>query len=211
MIGLKRGFVELHDHEKSWEENAALIVEKLKSILGATATDIQHVGSTSIVHIKAKPIIDIAVSVNSFDDVYTLIPVLEAEGIIHRPDNDEPWQVYFSCGNDRENSRTHHIHVVKTGSKEWQDYINFRDYLNYCPDVAKEYENVKLRLMKEYKNDRLAYTEGKDEFIKKVLRDALTWRYLGRVVKVTVDRPLVTYQKGAIQTPGDTGWARMKS
>lgn len=178
MIGLKRGLVELHDHEKEWEENAVLIIEKLKSIFGAAATNIQHVGSTSIVHIKAKPIIDIAVAATSLD-IAPMIPALEAEGMIHRPENDDPCQVFFSCGNDKENTRTHHIHVVKDGSKEWQDYINFRDYLNARPDAAREYENVKLRLMNEYRNDRLSYTEGKAAFIKDALRKALTWRYLG--------------------------------
>ncbi len=176
MIGLKRGLVELHEHEKGWEENAALTIKKLKNIFGATAADIQHVGSTSIVHIKAKPIIDIAIAVNSFDEVYPLIPALETEGFIHRPENDEPWQVYFSCGNEQQNTRTHHIHVVKADSKEWQDYINFRDYLNARQETAKEYEAVKLRLMNEHKHDRLTYTYGKSDYIQKALRDALTWR-----------------------------------
>ncbi len=192
MIGLKRGLVELHDHEKSWEENAASTVEKLKNIFGTAAVDIQHVGSTSIKGIRAKPIIDIAVSVNSYDDVYPLIPVLEKWGFHlrqHAVEND----VLFVCGDFEADTRTHHIHVVKAGSKQWQDYINFRDYLNHCPDVAKEYERIKLGLMHKCKDDRIAYTEGKEEFIKRALRDALIWRYLGRIAKVIVDRPLGTY------------------
>ncbi|ADY55290.1 protein of unknown function UPF0157 [Syntrophobotulus glycolicus DSM 8271] len=176
MLGLKRGIVALYDHEISWEENAALTMEKLQKIFGAAAKDMQHVGSTSIVRIKAKPIIDIAVAVNSFADVYPLIPLLEAEGIRHGPENDQPWQVFFFCGNDREDTRTHHIHVVKTDSREWRDYINFRDYLNACPEAAGEYETVKRQLGQKYQNDRLAYTEGKDAFVKKVLLDALAWR-----------------------------------
>lgn len=192
MIGLKRGLVELHQHEIGWEENVALTIKRLKGIFGSVAVDIQHVCSTSIIHIKAKPIIDIAVAVDSFDDVHSLIHELAKEGFHlshHVVDND----LLFVCGDMEADTRTHHIHIVKTDSKEWQDYINFRDYLNACPSVAMEYENIKLRLMNEYRNNRLAYTEGKAEFIKKVLRDALTWRYLDKVVKVTVDRPLGTY------------------
>lgn len=190
MLGLKRGIVELCEHEIMWEENATETIQKLKAIFGAVATDIQHVGSTSIVHIKAKPIIDIAVAVNSFDEVMPLIPVLEAAGFIHRPQNDEPWQIYFSCGDEEANTRTHHIHVVKQGSKEWRDYVNFRDYLNAYPGVAKEYEKVKLSLMNEYRNDRLSYTTGKAEFIQKTLRKAQVYSFLGKTVTVTVDRPM---------------------
>jgi|GEM_PF-212645 len=192
MIGLKRGLVELHAHEQGWEENAALTIEKLKYIFGKAAVDIQHVGSTAIKSISAKPVIDIAVAVNSFDDVHSLVPALEKEGFYlrqHAAEND----MLFVCGDFEADTRTHHIHVVTAGSKEWQDYINFRDYLNNCRDAAKEYERIKHALMQENKNDRVAYTEGKAEFIRKALRDALTWRHLGKLAKVTVDRPLGTY------------------
>jgi len=190
MIGLKRGTVELCDHDVSWEENAKENMIKLRLIFGEIAIDIQHVGSTAILPIKAKPIIDIAVAVNNFDDITALIPKLELSGFIHRPQNHEPPEVYFSCGDELADTRTHHIHVVKAGSKEWQDYINFRDYLNAYPSVAKEYEHLKLHLMKEYKHDRLSYTNGKAEFIQKALRKAQVYSFLGKIITVTIDRPI---------------------
>jgi GrpB-like predicted nucleotidyltransferase (UPF0157 family) len=61
VIGLKRGVVELYDHQEEWKDNAAKTIAKLKLIFGDTAVNIQHVGSTAIHHIKAKPIIDITV------------------------------------------------------------------------------------------------------------------------------------------------------
>ena len=69
MIGLKRGTVQLCEHEKEWEIEAQNTIARLKEILGDVIKDIQHVGSTSILTIKAKPIIDIAVAVDQFDDI----------------------------------------------------------------------------------------------------------------------------------------------
>ena len=72
MIGLKRGTVQLFDHEKEWELEAQRSIERLGKILGSIAKDIQHVGSTSILSIKPKPIIDIAVAVDDFKKILAL-------------------------------------------------------------------------------------------------------------------------------------------
>ena len=72
IIGLKKGIVKLHKHKKQWKKIASDTIVSLYKVFGDTAVDIQHVGSTSIVNIKAKPIIDIAVAVKSFDDVKIL-------------------------------------------------------------------------------------------------------------------------------------------
>lgn len=190
MIGLKQGVVELCEHEVGWEEQAKETIKTLKKIFGHTANDVQHVGSTSIPHIKAKPIIDIAIAVHDFDDVKALFPKLEIAGFIHRPENDTPWQIFFLCNGQTTDTTTHHIHVVKSNSKEWQDYLNFRNYLNSHPSKAKDYENIKLQLMNQYKHDRLGYTNGKAEFIQDVLRQAVVDDLMGKIITVTVDRPL---------------------
>ncbi|MEN6313971.1 MAG: GrpB family protein [Clostridiaceae bacterium] len=189
MLGLKRGIVELCDHDKAWEQIANQTIKKLKVIFGNVAADIQHVGSTSIVNIKAKSIIDIAVAVSNFDEVMKLVPTLEQSGFMYRQ-HDVAGDMLFVCDDRNTDIRTHHIHVVTTGSKEWQNYINFRNYLNAKTDVAKEYEALKLRLMNEYQADRLAYTSGKAEFITHTLRKAQVWSFLGKTVTVTIDRPL---------------------
>lgn len=72
MIGLKRGTVALFDHEKEWEIEAQNTISRLKNILGDVAKDIQHIGSTSILSIKAKPIIDIVVAVDDFNEFLAL-------------------------------------------------------------------------------------------------------------------------------------------
>lgn len=170
MIGLKRGKVILAEHNSNWSEIATKTIQKLKKTLGECAIDIQHVGSTSIKRIKAKPIIDLAVGVEKLEDVYPFVSLLEENGFIHKPENDNEWQVFFSCGDFEKDIRTHHIHVVVNNSPEWKGYIKFRDYLNTNYQSAKEYEELKLNLMKKYSNDRNTYTDSKGDFIKGILR-----------------------------------------
>ena len=180
-IGLKRGFVELADYDPEWEILAAQTIEQLWRVFGSAAKDIQHVGSTAIVHIKAKPIIDIAVAVDDFAKVEALTPALEGDGFLRRHwDTDE--QMLFAVGDYSKPNGivTHFIHVVKTDSTVWNDYINFRNYLNANLSVSSVYEALKVRLAKENPHDkgREKYLAGKYEFINRTLQDALVWSYI---------------------------------
>lgn len=191
MLGLKRGTVILCSHEKEWEYNAACTAGILKDILKETACDIQHIGSTAINYIKAKPIIDLAVAVRSFEEVSPYIPALAENGFIHRNHEIEN-DMLFVRGDFENDTRTHHIHFVKYGSMEWINYICFRDYLNANPAKAYEYEKLKVNLLNLNSGDRAAYTAGKAEFISYTLRKALVWSYLGRNVYIKIDRPIGT-------------------
>ena len=178
-LGLKRGTVALVPHEKAWEEEAARTVEKLKSILGEAAGDIQHVGSTAIPAICAKPIVDIAVAARSFADIEAKEPELQARSIYRRSWNDET-QLLFACGSYYDGTgdrQTHFIPVVLAGGKEWRDYLNFRDYLNAFPAEAKAYEALKLSLAAARPDDagREKYTAGKHDFVRDILRKAQAW------------------------------------
>ena len=101
MIGLKRGTVKLCEHEKEWELEAQNTIARLKKILGNVIKDIQHVGSTSILSIKAKPIIDIAVAVDDFDDILNFEKELRDNGFYYRPNAQASLrnQLLFACGN----------------------------------------------------------------------------------------------------------------
>ena len=169
MIGLKRGKVILAEHDHTWSEIAIRTIESLEKIFGECAIDIQHVGSTSIKRIKAKPIIDLAIGIKRLEDVHPFLSQLHENGFIHKPENDNEWQVFFSCGDFEKDTRTHHIHVVIHNGPEWKNYIKFRDYLNTNYQAAKEYEELKLNLMKKYPNDRNIYTESKADFIRGIL------------------------------------------
>ena len=172
-IGLERGTVKLSEHDPQWRELAAETISQLRSILGSAASDIQHVGSTAINSIKAKPIIDIAVAANNFDEVEALTPALESAGFLFRKrENDE--QMLYAVGDYTKSDGvvTHFIHVVKTKSKAWNDYINFRDYLNANIAIAKEYEALKEKLATENPLDkgREKYLAGKHDFIQQTLK-----------------------------------------
>ena len=180
MLGLKRGTVVLYPHETAWEEEAARTIEKLKGILGNIAVDMQHVGSTAILTICAKPIVDIAVAVRSFADINEKQAELEAQGFYHRSWNDVG-QELFACGSHYDGTgdkQTHFIHVVLANSPEWRNYLNFRDYLNANPEEAKAYEALKLSLAATNPEDagREKYTSGKHDFVQEMLRKANAWR-----------------------------------
>ncbi len=174
-IGLKRGTVAVEPHRIEWEIAAGEIINKLKSILKDDIVDVQHIGSTSITSICAKPIIDIVVGVDSFDRMMRHNGELMANGIVYRR-ADHPGQQLYVCGDLENNIQTHFIHVVIHGEKQWNDYLNMRDYLNAHEDKAKEYSDLKERLANEYSEDRQAYTNGKSGLIEAILKNAEEWR-----------------------------------
>ena len=197
MIGLKRGTVKLCEHEKEWELEAQKTIACLKQILGNVIKDIQHVGSTSILSIKAKPIIDIAVAVDEFDAILRFEKELKDNGFYYRPNAQASLrdQLLFACGNFYEGTgdlQTHFIHVVRTNSMDWIHYINFRDYLNNTPFAAKEYENLKVALARQApaENGREVYCQGKHDFIVHTLRKALVKSYLGKTVTIKIGKPI---------------------
>ena len=177
MVGLQRGTVKLYDHEETWEIEARSTIARLKTILGDTARDIQHVGSTAILSIKAKPIIDIAVAVDDFANILAFEPKLKADGFHYRPNTNIENQLLFASGSYYEGTgeiQTHFIHVVRTDSTEWKNYIRFRDYLNCTPSAAKEYEDLKVALAERAPIDhgREKYLRGKHDFIADTLKTA---------------------------------------
>ena len=195
MLGLKRGTVQLCEHEQAWEIEAQNAILQLKEILGAVIKDIQHVGSTSIPSIKAKPIIDIVIAVDDFEDVLLLEEDLKKQGFYYRPKVDLGEQLLFASGSYYDSTgdlQTHFIHIVKTGSMDWRNYINFRDYLNSTPAVAKAYEDLKVLLAKQAPVDsgREKYLRGKHDFIVYTLRKALVYSYREKMVDVVIDRPI---------------------
>lgn len=195
MIGLKRGTVMLCEHEKEWEIEAERTINVLKAILGDVATDIQHVGSTAVPSIKAKPIIDIAVAVDDFGEVLGLESELLNHGFYYRPNCDLGEQLLFAAGSFYEGSgdlQTHFVHVVRTESLDFINYVSFRDYLNAVPGAAERYEALKVSLALQSPTDRgrERYLRGKHSFIVNALQRARVRSYLGKILDIVIDRPL---------------------
>ena len=130
---------------------------------------IEHFGSTAVPGLAAKPIIDMLVEVSSLPETRkTVPPMLEAQGYDYfwRPtwgDNIPPFYAWF-IKRDAGGQRSHHIHMIEADFEHW-DRLHFRDYLIEHPKIAKQYQDLKLRLAADHANDRVAYTAAKTEFI----------------------------------------------
>lgn len=190
MIGLKRGTVKLLPHDEKWISEARDTVEILKEIFGEVAISIEHVGSTAVPTVKAKPIIDIAVGVRSLEEVLPLVPALEEKGFIRRHTNLTGERMLFTCVGSEEDVRTHHVHVLPYGETLWISFVALRNYLTNNTAAAEAYENLKEELAQKYPCDRVAYTEGKNEFLRYATRKAVVYHYLGKTVHIGIDRPI---------------------
>ena len=135
----------------------------------------EHFGSTSVPNLSAKPIIDIQIEVTSLEEIRNRVaPVLESQGYDYfwRPtkgDDVPPFYAWF-IKRDANGFRTHHIHIVEDDIvfvEHW-DVLQFRNYLIKHPEVAREYQDLKLSLSDNFPNDRVAYTDCKTEFIKRI-------------------------------------------
>jgi GrpB-like predicted nucleotidyltransferase (UPF0157 family) len=112
------------------------------AVLSVLPTDIQHIGSTAIPGLRAKPVIDLLVAVSSFAPVAEYEQRLEPLGYVHIVQPNEPVRIFFRKGSPR----THHLHIVEDGSCEHHRLIRFRDYLLRHPETALAYEDLKRDL-----------------------------------------------------------------
>jgi GrpB-like predicted nucleotidyltransferase (UPF0157 family) len=157
------------DYDRHWLD---LYAEEKTLILGAIGrwlVAIEHIGSTSVRGLAAKPIIDIMVGVRSLDDAQHCIAPLATVGYVFKPDDTMPARRYFNKGPQSDH---HHLHMVEEGGHIWQNQLLFRDYLRAHPETAAEYAALKRGLAGRFGADREGYTEAKTEFIQSVLRAA---------------------------------------
>ena len=164
--------IELHPHDPRWaacfdEEKASL-----SGVLGRYALDIQHVGSTSIAGIAAKPVIDVAIAIEHYPlpgDALTAVEALGYTywgeyGISHR-------HLFFRRGGPV----GYNVHINELANGEFQRHVLFRDYLRAHPKAAQEYERLKLELAARH-DDVNTYADNKSEFVRDILRRAYLWR-----------------------------------
>ena len=160
MIGLKRGTVKLIIHQEKWDNEANRTIKELKDFLGNVAIDIQHIGSTAIASIHAKPIIDIVIGVYNLIDIIPYIDVLKEKELIYRG-NDVSNQILFVKGDFEKDIRTHHIHVVKWDGIESVSYthldknikINQDDVIIFISATGRSM-NTFMQIKKEFDLDQ---------------------------------------------------------
>jgi len=173
MLGLKRtNEVKLVDHQPEWKHIAAERIEQLWHVLGSAVVDIQHVGSTAIPHIKAKPDMCIAVGLK---DMANLSEVLARLKEIGMSQIETQLKTDTLCALDREiecGVHTLYIHLIPYDGQMWRANINFRDYMIAFPEKAAAYEKLKMTLAAQYPNSRRDYKNGKLAFFKKHIAKA---------------------------------------
>ena len=161
--------VELASYDPAWPAQFEAERERIRAALGDLTLQVQHIGSTAVPGLPAKPVIDILVSVRQLADAAACIPPLAQLGytFIDYPQNTD--RRFFRKGLPR----THHLHIVAQGSPAERDHLAFRDALRSRPAWREQYAQLKAELAARYKNDRAKYSESKTAFVEGVLQE---WR-----------------------------------
>jgi GrpB-like predicted nucleotidyltransferase (UPF0157 family) len=144
----------------------------LRAALGGVALRIDHIGSTAVPGLAAKPIVDIQISVAAFEPLGAYRAPLERLGYVFRADNEERTKRYFR---EPPGSRRTHIHVRRAGSFSEQLALLFRDFMRAHPDCAQRYAELKIELADRHASDRHRYTDEKRPFTWEALAQADEW------------------------------------
>lgn len=169
-MGVKVGIVVLEPYNIAWARDFKKEKKNLEKIFKNTAISIEHIGSTSIPGLSAKPIIDIAVGVKNLNEFEKIKPIFYELPDYSVKEDSDPGEWLIRKGS--EENRTHFIHVMEYSSDRYKDSILFRDYLINNLEAKEEYEKLKISLFKKYANNRKEYTANKNDFIKGVLEKA---------------------------------------
>ncbi len=159
-------------YDPVWPARFAELGCRLRDALGDVALRIDHIGSTSVPGLAAKPVIDIQVSVTALEPVDPFREPLARLGYVYRADNTERTKRYFR---EPPGEPRTHIHVRRSGSFAEQFPMLFRDFLRTHPDDTAAYEKLKRRLADEFPDDGAAYTEAKGTFVWETIRRADDW------------------------------------
>lgn len=170
MVGVERGTVRLEPHQPAWKWAYREEVERLQAIVGDRIEAFEHVGSTAVEGVVAKPIVDMLAVVDNLDEAEKLRPVLESAGYEYRPNDDVPDRLFFAKG--PRTNRTHYLSLTERDSNCYRASVAFRDYLRENPDTATRYAELKRKLAAAHADDRAAYTEAKSSFVRAVLERA---------------------------------------
>lgn len=167
-IGLPRGTVILQEYNPEWPVLFTQEKELLRNAFGKRILAIEHIGSTAIPGMPAKPIIDINVAIESLDDIDDFIEQLPKLGYEYMPNRRFADRQFFPKGPPK--CRTHHLNLVEIDSPTaWRNQLLFRNYLRDNADARNEYAQLKRELADSYADNREAYTESKSDFIQQII------------------------------------------
>lgn len=160
----------LTPYRSGWRTLFAQEASRLRYALGDRLLRVEHVGSTAVEGMEAKPLIDVLAAVESLEEAGGLVPALRGLGYEYRGDGGVAGRIFLAKG--PRSRRTHHLSLVEPTGKRWRESLAFRDYLQANPVAAGEYRDLKRELARRFPGDRASYTVGKARFIERVVRSA---------------------------------------
>lgn len=166
------GPIVIREYDPEWPARFVEERSRLVAILGSVAARVEHVGSTAVPGMAAKPIIDLLVGVDSLPHArISCLPKLQAVGYTYLPQYESwlPGEMLFRKGTP---AWTHHVHVLETASAAWDDYILLRDFLRRRADVAGAYADLKRALALVFEDDIAGYRDAKRQFVKALVEKA---------------------------------------
>ena len=163
--------VEVVEYDPEWPARFEHWRRRLQAGLGSRLARIEHVGSTAVPGMAAKPVVDVQVAVPDVEDEPAYVPAIERAGVAFR--SRETRHRYFRPAGDR--PRDVQVHVCSAGSEWERQHLLFRDYLRSAPAARNAYARLKRELSERHRHDRIAYNEAKTEFILDAMADAEAW------------------------------------
>jgi len=160
------------DYDANWPSQYEQEKNRILDVLGNTVADIQHMGSTSVSGLAAKPVIDILLGLEQVPPSQALVFSLETLSYLYYGELGIPGRHYFRRGVPR----THQIHLVQVDSEFWETHLLFRDFLKAHPNARQQYEALKRKLAVEFRYDRDRYTSSKTPLIEQLLVQARAWQ-----------------------------------
>lgn len=154
----------LVDHQPQWLIDAATECRRIAQACGSVVLRVEHIGSTSVPGLAAKPILDLMPLVKRFEDGFTCVEAMRRLGYWYAGEFGIAGRNLFVKGSPR----THHVHMLVEGSKEAVRHMAVRDVLRARPDLAARYETLKTELATRFGDDRDGYAKAKGEFMREL-------------------------------------------
>lgn len=165
----RRSPIVVTEYDDAWPLLFDELAAPMLHALADFEAEVEHVGSTSVPGLAAKPVIDIDVVVRSPEDVPRAIERLRTLGYVYQGNKGIAGREAFLWP---PGATRHYLYVVMAGSQPYADHVDFRDYLRHQPEIAAQYAALKKRLAEEYGYDQQGYTNAKSEFVARVLEAA---------------------------------------
>lgn len=165
--------VRIVDYDPAWPSLARGELRRIEEALGDAAVRLEHLGSTAVPDLAAKPILDLQLSVDALSARERYVGPLERLGYLFVPEPESPDYHFF--GKPAERPRTHHLHVCEAGSEHELRHVALRDFLRAHDDEAARYAALKRSVAARHPGDRHAYIAGKDEYVAALEARALAW------------------------------------